>query len=50
MEKPTEIDIVKENKDISDLSLHGNDLEVITPDIICIPSKNKRKKSRHFNH
>ena len=40
----TDIYIVKENKDFFYLSLHGYDLAGITPDIICIPFKNKRKK------
>ena len=37
MEKPTEIYIVKETKDVSDLSLHGDDLSGITPNVILIP-------------
>ena len=43
MENPTDIDIVGDNKDLSDLSLYGDDLKGITPDILCIPCKNKRK-------
>ena len=45
IEKPTEIDIVRDNKDISDLSLPGDDLAGITPDILCIPRKNKINKT-----
>ena len=30
--------------DLSDLYLNGYDPEGITPDILCIPRKNKRKK------
>ena len=45
IEKPTEIDILKENKDISDLSGQGDYLAGITPDIIRIPHKNKRQKT-----
>ena len=35
--------IVKDNKDLSGLSLPGDDLAGITPDILCIPRKNKRR-------
>ena len=45
--KSTELDIVRDNKDISDLYLHGDDLASITPDILHIPQENKRKNSRH---
>ena len=45
------MDIVEDNKDISDFSGQGDDLAVITPDILCIPCNNKRKKNaRHFNY
>ena len=44
IEKPIEIDIVRDNKDISDLSLRRDDLAGIAPYIICILRKNKRKK------
>ena len=44
--KPTEIDIVKDNKDISNLSLLVYYLTCIPPDILCITCKNKRKKLR----
>ena len=50
IEKPTEINIFKENKDISGLSGQGDDLAGITPDIFRIPSNNKRKKTRHFDY
>ena len=43
IEKPTEIDIFKENKDISNLYVQGDDLAGITLDILHIPRKNKRK-------
>ena len=43
-QKPTEIDIVRYNKHISDLSLQGYDLASITQDIILIPHKNKSKQ------
>ena len=39
-----------DNKDFSDLSLPGDDLAGTTPDILCIPHKNKIKQSRHFDH
>ena len=35
--KPTEIYIVKDNNDLYGLSLHGDNLAGITPDIIFIP-------------
>ena len=41
---PTEIDIVKDNKCPSDLSVQRGDLAGITPDILRITRKNKRKK------
>ena len=41
IENPTEIDIVKDNKDPSDLSLSWDDLGGITPDIHLIPRKKK---------
>ena len=44
IENPTEIDIVKENKDLSGFSLHVDYLLVITPDILLIPRKGERKK------
>ena len=44
IEKPTEIDIFEENKNISDFYGQGDDLPGITPDILRIPRKNKRKK------
>ena len=44
IENPIEIDIVKDKKDLSDLSGQGDDLSGIKPDILCIPRKNKRKK------
>ena len=43
IENPTEIYIVRDNKYFSDFSLQGDDLAVITPDILRIPRKNKRK-------
>ena len=45
IEKPIEIDIFKDNKDISDLSLPVYDLAGITPDILHIPLKNKRRRN-----
>ena len=45
IEKPTEIDIVKYNKDLSGLSVHGEILSSVTPDQQCIPRNNKRKKT-----
>ena len=50
IEKPTEIDIVKDNRDLYDLSLHGDDSLSITADILHIHRKNKIKKSIHFDH
>ena len=44
IEEPTEIDIVKDKKDLSDLSLHGSDLSGIAPDIIHVPRKIKVRK------
>ena len=43
IEKPIEIDIIKDNKHISGLSGQGDDLAGITPYILRIPRKNKRK-------
>ena len=49
--KPTEMDIVKYNKALSDFSLHWDYFSGITTDIIRIPRKNKRiKNSRNFDH
>ena len=45
IEKPTEIDIFEENKDLYDFSWQGDDLVGITPDILCIPCKKKRKNT-----
>ena len=45
IEKPTKINIVKDNKDLYDLSLPGDDLSGITPDILCIPHKKNVKKA-----
>ena len=44
MENLTEIDIVNDNKDISDLYLPREDLSCITPYILRITHNNKRKK------
>ena len=45
IEKPIEIYILKENKDLSGLSGQGDYLAGITPDTLRIPRKNKRKKT-----
>ena len=45
IEKPSEIDIHKDNENISDLSGLGDDLSIVTPDNLCIPRDNKRKKT-----
>ena len=45
IEKSTEIDIFKDNKYLSGLSLPGDYLAGITPDILCIPRNNKREKT-----
>ena len=45
IEKPSEIDIHRENLGVSVLSGHGKHLSSVTPDIISIPHKNKRKKT-----
>ena len=45
IEKPTVIDIVQDNTDLSDLSLQGDDSAGIKPDIISIPRKNIRKQN-----
>ena len=45
IEKPTEIDIVKDNIYLYCLSLQGDDLSGITPDILCIYRKKERKKT-----
>ena len=45
MEKPSEIDIHRDNLSISVLSGQGKSLSSVSPDIICIPCKNKRKKT-----
>ena len=51
IEKPTEIDIIKDNKYLSDLSGQGHDLSGTTPYILRIPRNNKRKKSsRNFDY
>ena len=47
IEKPTEIDIVKDNTDPSNLSLPGDDLAGITPYILCIPRNNKIKTTTY---
>ena len=45
IENPSEIDIWKENLSVSVLSGHGESLSSVTPDTLCIPRKNKRKKN-----
>ena len=45
MGKPTEIDIIRDNKYVSGFSGQGDDLAGITPDNLCIPSKNKINKT-----
>ena len=45
IEKPSEIDIHRENLSISVLYGHGESLSSITPDILCIPRNNKIKKT-----
>ena len=45
IENPSEIDIHKENLSVSVLSGHGESLSSVTPDILHIPRKNKRKKT-----
>ena len=42
---PTEIYILEENKNVSDLSRQGEYLAGITPDNLRIPRKNKRSKT-----
>ena len=49
IEKPTEIDIFKDNRNLSGFSLPGYDLSDVTPDILIITCK-KRENSRHFGH
>ena len=44
IEIPTVIDIHKDNGNVSLLSEQGDDLASVTPDNLCIPRKNKRKK------
>ena len=46
IERPTEIDIINDNNDIYDLSLHGDYLSGVTPDILLITRKDKEKNSR----
>ena len=50
IEKPIEIDSLWDNKYFYDFSEQGDDLAGTTPDTLRIPSKNKRKKLRHFDH
>ena len=50
IENPTEIYIVKENKNIFDFSLQGDDLSGIAPYILRIPRKNKKEYPRKFDH
>ena len=45
IENPTEIDILKDNENVSLLSEQVHDLESVTPDNVCIPCKNKIKKT-----
>ena len=45
IEKPIEIDIVKDNTNLSDFYLQGDYLEGITPDILFITRINKIKKT-----
>ena len=45
IEKPTEIDILKDNENVSLLSVQGDDLNILTIDNICITHKNKRKEN-----
>ena len=44
IEKPSEIDIHKENLNVSGLTGQGEIVSSKTPDTLCIPHKNKRKK------
>ena len=50
IENPTEIDIFMYNKDLYCLSLHGDYLAGVTPYILRVPSKKKRKQSKKLDH
>ena len=45
IEKPSEIDICKDNISASIFSGHGESLSIVTPDTLGTPRKNKRKKT-----
>ena len=48
IEKPSEIDIHRDNLSVSIFSGQGESLSSVSPDILRIPSKNKRKKPYTF--